>query len=252
MAKAKTAAAPKTEVSTKADVVGYIEPGTSGVVKHNPPIEGDKALIEKTKAEAAAKVAAEKKAKADEKEAKLAAKKAEQAEKAEARAKSKAEREGRLAALAAEGKSYTGSMLALADRVKQGVYVVGATGQLRSNDELAQALDGVSATDVVRIGMDVLKLEDNPYYKLNVGQQSMNLRNRMRGAIKKNTLTIAEIKAYIERNSITVTPYVDPAVKAAAKAQKKADAEAAKAEKEKVAAAKAAKKEPESADAIPA
>lgn len=262
MAKAKPAAAPKTEVadSTVDNAVpkGFQEPTGTGTVINNPPVLSDKEQIEKTKAELAAKAKADKeliektkadlaakakadkeaaaKVKADAKAAKDLEINKEKAAKAEARAKSKAEREARIAALAADGKVYTGSMLALADRVKQGVYVPGATGQLRSNDELAIALDGVAPTDVIRIGLDMLKIEDNPYTALNVGQQSMNLRNRMRGAIKKDTLTIAAIKEYIVRNEIHI---VDPEAKAKAKAEKAEAVAKAKAEKaEAVAKAK--------------
>lgn len=240
MAKAGAAKTPTT--APKADKAkdtpkGFQEAAVTGTVKHNPPIEGDKAVIEKAKAEQKVRDDAAKAEKQAAKDAKAAAKKVEQEAKAAVRATAKAEREARLAALAAEGKNYTGSMLALADRVKQGVYVVGATGQLRSNDELAQALDGVSATDVIRVGLDCLKIEANPYVKLNVGQQSMNLRNRMRGAIKKETLTIAEVKDYLTRNNITITKAISAEDKAKAKADKAAAAEAAKAAK----AAKAVK-----------
>lgn len=240
------APAPKTPKADKAETtgaapVGFQEPTTTGTVKTNPPIEGDKATIEKAKAEQKAKDDAAKAEKQKIREEKAAAKKAEQAEKAEARAKSKAEREARLAALAAEGKNYTGSMLALADRVKQGVYVKGATGQLRSNDELAQALDGVAPTDVVALGLDLLKLEDNPYVALNIGQQSMNLRNRLRGAIKKETLKIGDVKDYLTRNKIHVTTPEDLAKKAAEKAKRIADAAAAKEAKAKADAAKPTK-----------
>ncbi len=241
MAKAGAAKTPVT--APKADKAkdapkGFQEPATTGTVKHNPPIEGDAAVIAKAKKEQAERDAATKaekdKAKA---EKKAEADKAKEAKAAD-RAKAKAEREARLAALAADGKNYTGSMLALADRVKQGVYIKGATGQLRSNDELAQALDGISPTDVIRIGLDVLKIEDNPYVKLNVGQQSMNLRNRMRGAIKKETLTIAAITEYVTRNKINVTTPADLAAKAEAKAKRVAEAAAAREAKAKADAAK--------------
>lgn len=249
MAKAGAAKTPKADkaVTTSTEPVGFQEPTTTGTVKTNPPIEGDKAVIEKAKAEQKARDDAAK----AEKQAARDAKKAEadklKAEKQAARNAAKAEREARLAALAAEGKNYTGSMLALADRVKQGVYVKGSTGQLRSNDELAQALDGVSPTDVIRIGLDVLKLEENPYTALNVGQQSMNLRNRMRGAIKKETLKIDDIKDYIKRNDINVTTPEDLAKRAAEKAKRVADAAAAKEAKAKADAAKPAKPAEEAA-----
>lgn len=208
-----------------------------------------------TPEEIAAKEAAEKAKEAE--KAERAAKKAEEkaakdkaaAAKKEQRAKEKTEREARLAEL---GKNYKGSMLALADKVKQGQYVKGTTGQLRSTNELAEALDGVQPTDVINIGLDLLKLEENPYYKLNVGQQSMNLRNRMRGAIKKGTLTLEDVKLYISRNGIHVITAEQIAEEAAAKAEAKqkreADAEAKKEAKEKADAELKAKRVAEGKD----
>lgn len=249
MAKAKPVSAAKTATSVPAgygsDAAESGKPATTdkteaakntgstptGKVEHNPSIPSDKELIAKTNAANKEKADAEKAAKAEEKAAKQKIKDDEKAAKAAARADAKAAREARIAALAADGKNYTGSMLALADRVKQGVYVKGATGQLRSTDELAVALDGISATDVVRIGLDLLKIEENPYTKLNIGQQSMNLRNRMRGAIKKATLAIADVTAYIERNKIVVVSAADVAKLKAEKAERVAKAAADKAAK---------------------
>jgi hypothetical protein len=225
-----------------------------GKHEFNPPIKSDAQVLAEAKAEREAKDAAAREQKKADKEAKdkekadaKAKKEAEKAEKAAAKAKEQAdkkaareaasaERKARLAE-AAEGKVYQGSMVALADRVKQGAYVKGTNGQLRSDDELARALDGVSVTDVIRIGLDLLKLEDNPYAALNVGQQSMNLRNRMRGAIKKEVIKISDIADYIARNNIHV---VTAEAVAKAKAEREAKAAAAKAEKE--AKAEAARK----------
>lgn len=253
------AAASTAEANTNAGAsvespVGYVEPTTTGNVQVNPTIKSDADILAESKAARAAEAQAAKDKKAADKaaadaekaERKAAADKAkadkkaqaeaDKAAKAEARALAKKEREERLAA-AAEGKTYAGSMLALADRVKQGVYVKSATGQLHSGDELALALDGVSPTDVIRIGLDVLKIEENPYAHLNIGQQSMNLRNRMRGAIKKQALAITDITSYIARNNVV---QVTPAEIEARRAEKAARVEAAKAERE--AKAEAARK----------
>lgn len=241
-------AVPKTETAKVETPAGFQEPVAKGEVKVNPPIPSDKDVIAKAKAEQAEKDKATKEAKAKEKADAKAAKDAEKAEakkaKDEARAKTKAERDARIAELAASGKAYTGSMLSLADRVKQGAYVKGATGQLHTQDELATALDGVHPTDVISMGIDLLKLEENPYHKLNTGQQSMNLRNRMRGAIKKETLKISDIADYITRNKIQVVTRADNEAKAKAKAERvaeaKAEREAKAAEKAKADAAKPA------------
>lgn len=103
------------------------------------------------------------------------------------------------AAESGDKRTYFGSMLTLAERVKSGVYVKGTNGQLRCGDEVALALDGVSPGNVVRLLVEVLSaaklIEGNPYTSLNIGQQSMNLRNKLRGAVKAGTVTIEALKA---------------------------------------------------------
>lgn len=154
----------------------------------------------------------------------------------EEREVAKAERQARLEALNPDGtRKYVGSMLALADRVKQGVYVKGVTGQLRSNDELAQILDGVTPNGVIQTAKAVLMLEANPYSQLNVGQQSMNLRNKMRGAVRKGLLSLEAVRNYVTENDLDCS--VSIVEKAAAKAERIATA---KAEREAKAALKAA------------
>lgn len=196
------------------------------------------AALEKIAAKAAKKEAAEK-AKADKAAARLAAVQAKNHSTKEERAAAKAERAERIAALDPDGKrKYVGSMLALADRVKQGVYVKSATGQLRSNNELAQLLDAVPVVHVITLAKIVLELPENPYIQLNTGQQSMNLRNRMRGAIKKGTLTLDAIAECIAENGFATA--TDWAAEAAAKREARiASAAANKAAKEARAAAKA-------------
>lgn len=208
---------------------GFVEPDTtkSAEIKLNPPVDTEKDLIAKAKADQKAKDDAAK-LEAKEAKAKAAADKkaaAEQvkADKAAERAKSKAERLERIAEIGA-----TGSMASLADKVKSGVYVKGPTGQLHTNDALANALEGIAPTNVVALGLDLLGLEENPYAKLNVGQQSMNLRNRLRGALKKQVVTLEMIGDYIARNGIHVTTMADIEAAAKAKADKKAAAIAAK------------------------
>lgn len=160
-----------------------------------------------------AKKAAADKKRADEKAARHAAAVA----RAEAIAANKAARDAKAAELTAAGRTYVGSMTQLADRVKAGAYVKSMTGQLRSSDELAIALDAVPAVNVVILGMKALKLDVNPYTALNIGQQSMNLRNRMRGAIKKGTLTLQEVKDIRDKDGLA-TAEVEVAKKAEAKA----------------------------------
>lgn len=176
-----------------------------------------KIAIKQAKIDAAALAKAEREAKSAEKAlakagdiemhaAEVAVRKAARKQKA---GETKAEREARMAELVAAGRTYTGSMLALADRVKQGVYVKGLTGQLRSTDELATALDAVPANNVIKLAVlalgtfmpaDELLAIQNKYAALNIGQQSMNLRNRLRGAIKGGKITLDKVKELRDEN----------------------------------------------------
>lgn len=146
-----------------------------------------KAAAEKAKQEAAeakAKAAAEKKEAAEKAAAeRKTAAEAKAKERAEAAAKRAEERANR----PARERTYTGSMTTLADRVAAGQYVKGKNGQLRSSDEVALALEIVPAKQVVPVVLNILGLTTNPYVHLNYGQQSMNLRNKLRGAIKAGT-----------------------------------------------------------------
>ena len=202
-------------------------------------------------------IAAEKaQAKIAAKAEKTAAREASKAEKAamqlakvtatkEEREAAKSQRQARFAALNPDGtRKYIGSMLALADRVKEGAYVKGVTGQLRSNDELAQILDGVTPNGVIQTAKAVLALDMNPYSHLNVGQQSMNLRNKMRGALRNGVITLDAIRTYVGENDLDCS--ISIVEKAAAKAERVADA---KAEREAKAALKAAARVPETAEA---
>ena len=223
------------------------KPKESKVTEAKTLTQEEKDAIAKSKADLAAKTAAEKAAKkaaADAAKAEKAkATDAAKAEKAKLAAERKAATEARIAELKAAGKNYTGSMLALTDKVKSGLYVKSKTGQLRSTDDLAVALDGVEPTGVIALGLSVLALPENPYAKLNVGQQSMNLRNRMRGALKKGTLKLDAITAYVKTNDLDISASLEAKAKAKADAAaaKKADADAKAALK--AAAAEAAKKD---------
>lgn len=180
---------------------GMVHSGSqSSTTTEKPMTEKSQAKAEPTKQEAAeaaqkAKMeakAAKIKAAADKKEAAEKAKAAGAAER-EAKAKlTKEEREAKAAERAAalkaadpEGKrTYFGSMLTLADRVKSGAYTKGMNGQLRSNDDVAVALECVKPENVVKLVMETLGETVNKYADLNVGQQSMNWRNRLRGALR--------------------------------------------------------------------
>ncbi len=188
---------------------------------------------------------AAKKAEADRKKAEreaAAAEKKAAAEKTkaerEARAsENKAAREARRAELEAAGKKYTGSMLALSDRVKAGVYVKSTTGQLRSTDAIAEAFDAVPPQNVVKLGT-LLFNEPNKYAALNIGQQSMNYRNRLRGAVRAGA-EVNGVKITLELITAKIAELGLDTGRAEAEARAKAKAE----REQKAAEAKKAKEE---------
>ena len=137
-----------------------------------------KAKAEALKAEAKAKAEALKVVIALEREDAKAKRDAEKAAAAAKKAEEKANKPPR-------ERAYEGSMLHLSERQKSGAYVKGTNGQMRSTDDVALALDAVPAEKVVPLIMEVFQEKDNKYGHLNYGQQSMNFRNRLRGAIRK-------------------------------------------------------------------
>lgn len=164
--------------------------------------------------------AAEREAAKAARDAAKAVKDAERQAKAEALAKSKAEKEAAKAAKAAERERikaekeaaaaaaaqsgvYAGSMLALRDARTR--YVKAMNGRLRSTDEIATIFDAVEPKDVVTIALEALQLGYNPYTRLNIGQQSMNLRNKLRGALKKGIVTLDSIRQIRDEGGYTNT-----------------------------------------------
>ncbi len=162
-------------------------------------------------AKAAAKAEAQA-AKAAERQAKAAAKAQAAEARAVERAAAKAEREARLAELGPQGK-----MSALRDAKKN--YVKSATGQLRTQDDLADALDSVPPHNVIPLAISLLQLPENPYSRLNTGQQSMNLRNKLRGAIKRGQLTIADVIEARDEGNYALAPEELVRTRRAAKAE---------------------------------
>ncbi len=231
----------------------------------------DEAAAKQKIADKQAKIDAATKAKAEKADAAAKAKEEKAKEAAEKKEKSAAERQAkaeklaadRIAALGPDSKrTYVGSMLALADRVKAGVYTKGMTGQLRSNDDLAMALDAVPTDNVILLAMKALHLTTNPYAALNRGQQSMNLRNKLRGAIRADEgmglivvpgtdttpavrCTLNYIKTIRDENGYATAEDAATKKAEAKAAREKAAAEkkeAAQAAKDKAAAEKAAAK----------
>lgn len=169
---------------------------------------------------AKAEKAAERQRIKDARDAEIMAKKA---ARDEAKAQKVAAREAARQAIIDAGGTYAGTMLALREAKKH--YVRAANGRLRSTDPLAEALDAVEPTGVVTIAKLALELADNPYVRLNIGQQSMNLRNRMRFAIKKGTLTVEDVIRIRDENDLTIPADIlekREARRAAARARKDA------------------------------
>lgn len=94
-----------------------------------------------------------------------------------------------------EKSGYSGPMLALRRRLKAGAYQKAENGQLCCGDEIAILCGQHSREVIVKALVAALGLPGNPYAHLNPGQQSMNLRNKARAAVKNGTLEIAKIEA---------------------------------------------------------
>lgn len=89
---------------------------------------------------------------------------------------------------------YSGPMLALRERSKAGHYVKGTNGNPHCGDVVADALQVLSRERVVQVCIKLLNLEGNPYLHLNPGQQSMNLRNKLRHAVKSGFVTVDAVR----------------------------------------------------------
>lgn len=88
---------------------------------------------------------------------------------------------------------YTGPMLALRERSKAGAYVKGANGNPHCNDAIAQAFAALTREQVVAACLQLLDLSYNPYVSLNPGQQSMNLRNKLRHQYKNGMVSASRL-----------------------------------------------------------
>ena len=98
--------------------------------------------------------------------------------------------------LAETKTGYTGPMLALRRAVVN--YVKAPNGQPCCGDDLAQVCGQYTREQVVTGLLVALALPSNPYAHLNPGQQSMNLRNKARAALKGGALTISQIRQALQ------------------------------------------------------
>ena len=99
---------------------------------------------------------------------------------------------------------YTGPMLALRDRAKQGAYTKAANGQLCCGDAVATLMGTLPPEGVIKACMIALDLPANPYTHLNVGQQSMNLRNKLRGALKRGEFGLGVVREAVEEVQVAL------------------------------------------------
>lgn len=225
---------------------GVVQSSSSpfGAVVNN--LSKDPTMTEKTRQEIAeetakAKIAAkaerlriatEKKAAAEQKRADaLAAKEAKAAAAAQAKADKEAAKKAAAEQKATNPATAEGMSSALRDKVSLGIYVKGKNGQLRTNDELALALEVVPVINMVPLLLETLGMNENPYPHLNYGQQSMNLRNRLRGAIRKeakieNTDVVISLARLIELRDAKYLSAEKPSTEAATTEQETAEAAA--------------------------
>lgn len=94
-------------------------------------------------------------------------------------------------------QGYNGPMRALRDRVKAGKYTKAANGQPSCGDEVAQVLGALEPTEVIKACMIAMDIT-NPYLNLNIGQQSMNLRNKLRGQLKRGEIGMGVLREAVE------------------------------------------------------
>lgn len=86
---------------------------------------------------------------------------------------------------------YNGPMLAL--KTARKAYVKAANGIQCNGDDLAMLCGQYPRETVVKGLIQALGLPGNPYLALNPGQQSMNLRNKARHALKAGLVTSAYV-----------------------------------------------------------
>jgi hypothetical protein len=101
---------------------------------------------------------------------------------------------------------YTGPMLALRERLAAGAYSKAINGQPCCGDAIAIKLGTLNPAQVIRACIIAMNLPANPYTHLNVGQQSMNLRNKLRGCMKRGEFgfgVVAEAVEQVEEESAT-------------------------------------------------
>jgi hypothetical protein len=98
-----------------------------------------------------------------------------------------------------EATGYQGSMLRLRERLAQGAYQKAANGQPCCGDQVATILGSLAPAQVIRACIAAMALPANPYIHLNIGQQSMNLRNKLRGCFKREEFGLGVLIEAVEQ-----------------------------------------------------
>jgi hypothetical protein len=94
---------------------------------------------------------------------------------------------------------YTGPMLALRERLAAGAYSKAINGQPCCGDAIAIKLGTLTPAQVIRACIIAMNLPNNPYTHLNIGQQSMNLRNKLRGCMKRGEFGFGVVTEAVEQ-----------------------------------------------------
>jgi len=108
-----------------------------------------------------------------------------------------------------EASGYQGSMLRLRERLAEGAYQKAANGQPCCGDRVATLLGTLKPQQVIRACILAMNLPANPYAYLNVGQQSMNLRNKLRGCFKRGEFgmgVLAEAVEQVQEEALQTPP----------------------------------------------
>lgn len=97
-----------------------------------------------------------------------------------------------------EATGYQGSMLRLRERLAEGAYKKAENGQPCCGDQVATLLGSLAPAQVIRACIAAMALPSNPYAHLNIGQQSMNLRNKLRGCFKREEFGMGVLVEAVE------------------------------------------------------
>lgn len=97
-----------------------------------------------------------------------------------------------------DAHGYTGPMLKLRERLKAGKYSKAANGQPCCGDLIATIFGTLKPEQTIAACVIALGCGHNPYTHLNIGQQSMNLRNRVRNAYKRGEFGFGVVREAVE------------------------------------------------------